>query len=168
MCIVLKMSHWQWLDLHLKENVPPSLLLLSRAMYLTDIKPKAPIIPPVPKVEVWAIKVYFNISLLNNQSRGLEKVLSSFMLLIFAAFWYFDWLFKLCCCGEMLKRAVIFRFCCYLFIYRKLPLLLWTTREQTSPRWALTRWRTPLSSSKTDRSVHRRTQENKMNWIDGD
>ncbi|XP_061449091.1 LETM1 domain-containing protein LETM2, mitochondrial isoform X2 [Rhineura floridana] len=33
----------QWLDLHLKENVPPSLLLLSRALYLTDVKP-----PPVP------------------------------------------------------------------------------------------------------------------------
>ncbi|KAM8974829.1 LETM1 domain-containing protein LETM2, mitochondrial isoform 2-T2 [Pelodytes ibericus] len=30
----------QWLDLHLKENVPPSLLLLSRALYLTDVKPK--------------------------------------------------------------------------------------------------------------------------------
>lgn len=110
------MSHWQWLDLHLNENVPPSLLLLSRAMYLTDIKPKAPIIPPVPKVEVWAIKVYFNITLLNNRSCGLEKVLSSFMSLIFAAFCYFPWLFKLCCCGEMLERAVIFRFCCYLFV----------------------------------------------------
>lgn len=52
-------------------------------MYLTDIKPKAPIIPPVPKVEVRAIKAYFNIALLNNQSL---KVLSSFMSLIFAAF----------------------------------------------------------------------------------
>ncbi|XP_068167315.1 LETM1 domain-containing protein LETM2, mitochondrial isoform X2 [Antennarius striatus] len=41
----------QWLDLHLKENVPPSLLLLSRAMYLTDLKPKPPVIPPVPKLE---------------------------------------------------------------------------------------------------------------------
>lgn len=90
-CTVLKISHWQWLDLHLKENVPPSLLLLSRAMYLTDIKPKAPIIPPVPKVEVWAIMVYFNFTLLNNQSRGLDKVLSSFMSLIFAAFLIF-WL----------------------------------------------------------------------------
>ncbi|XP_059822365.1 LETM1 domain-containing protein LETM2, mitochondrial isoform X1 [Hypanus sabinus] len=30
----------QWLELHLKENVPPSLLLLSRAMYLTEAKPK--------------------------------------------------------------------------------------------------------------------------------
>ncbi|XP_073510051.1 LETM1 domain-containing protein LETM2, mitochondrial isoform X3 [Phyllobates terribilis] len=40
----------QWLDLHLKENVPPSLLLLSRALYLTDVKPK-PIMPveQVPK-----------------------------------------------------------------------------------------------------------------------
>lgn len=47
LCCVL-----QWLDLHLKENVPPSLLLLSRAMYLTDLKPKAPVIPPVPKLEV--------------------------------------------------------------------------------------------------------------------
>ncbi|TNN66850.1 LETM1 domain-containing protein LETM2, mitochondrial [Liparis tanakae] len=41
----------QWLDLHLKENVPPSLLLLSRAMYLTDVKPKPPVIPPVAKLE---------------------------------------------------------------------------------------------------------------------
>ncbi|XP_058492726.1 LETM1 domain-containing protein LETM2, mitochondrial [Solea solea] len=41
----------QWLDLHLKENVPPSLLLLSRAMYLTELKPKPPAIPPVPKLE---------------------------------------------------------------------------------------------------------------------
>lgn len=41
----------QWLDLHLKENVPPSLLLLSRAMYLTDLKPKPPVIPPVAKLE---------------------------------------------------------------------------------------------------------------------
>ncbi|KAG2469006.1 LETM2 protein, partial [Polypterus senegalus] len=41
----------QWVDLHLKENVPPSLLLLSRAMYLTDIKAKPPIIPPVPNIQ---------------------------------------------------------------------------------------------------------------------
>lgn len=41
----------QWLDLHLKENVPPSLLLLSRAMYHSDLKPKPPVIPPVPKLE---------------------------------------------------------------------------------------------------------------------
>ncbi|KAL3975591.1 neurocalcin delta [Sarotherodon galilaeus] len=41
----------QWLDLHLNENVPPSLLLLSRAMYLTDLKPKPHVIPPVPKIE---------------------------------------------------------------------------------------------------------------------
>ncbi|XP_041914824.1 LETM1 domain-containing protein LETM2, mitochondrial isoform X2 [Alosa sapidissima] len=41
----------QWVDLHLKENVPPSLLLLSRAMYLTDLTPKPPVIPPVPKLE---------------------------------------------------------------------------------------------------------------------
>ncbi|XP_044050977.1 LETM1 domain-containing protein LETM2, mitochondrial [Siniperca chuatsi] len=47
----LRVQLQQWLDLHLKENVPPSLLLLSRAMYLTDLKPKAPVIPPVPKLE---------------------------------------------------------------------------------------------------------------------
>lgn len=41
----------QWLDLHLKENVPPSLLLLSRALYLTDVKPK-PIMPVKQTVEV--------------------------------------------------------------------------------------------------------------------
>ncbi|XP_061585453.1 LETM1 domain-containing protein LETM2, mitochondrial [Cololabis saira] len=47
----LRQQIQQWLDLHLKENVPPSLLLLSRAMYLTDLKPKPPVIPPVPKLE---------------------------------------------------------------------------------------------------------------------
>lgn len=64
MCSLFALNHWwfvdhffaffvsQWLDLHLKENVPPSLLLLSRAMYLTDLTPKPPIIPPVPKLEV--------------------------------------------------------------------------------------------------------------------
>ncbi|POI27382.1 hypothetical protein CIB84_008868 [Bambusicola thoracicus] len=31
----------EWLDLHLKENVPPSLLLLSRALYLIDVKPQS-------------------------------------------------------------------------------------------------------------------------------
>ncbi|XP_067401101.1 LETM1 domain-containing protein LETM2, mitochondrial isoform X2 [Emydura macquarii macquarii] len=36
----LKEQLRQWLDLHLKENVPPSLLLLSRALYLIDVKPK--------------------------------------------------------------------------------------------------------------------------------
>ncbi|XP_078421732.1 LETM1 domain-containing protein LETM2, mitochondrial isoform X1 [Cetorhinus maximus] len=41
----------QWLELHLKENVPPSLLLLSRAMYLTDVKPKS-IRQSVPKIEL--------------------------------------------------------------------------------------------------------------------
>ncbi|CAI9572047.1 unnamed protein product [Staurois parvus] len=47
----LKEQMKQWLDLHLKENVPPSLLLLSRALYLTDVKPK-PIMPVKPTVEV--------------------------------------------------------------------------------------------------------------------
>ncbi|KFO84881.1 hypothetical protein N320_06016, partial [Buceros rhinoceros silvestris] len=40
---------WQWLDLHLKENVPPSLLLLSRALYLIDTKPQS---APVPQNKV--------------------------------------------------------------------------------------------------------------------
>ncbi|XP_027889785.1 LETM1 domain-containing protein LETM2, mitochondrial isoform X2 [Xiphophorus couchianus] len=48
----LRQQLQQWLDLHLNENVPPSLLLLSRAMYLTDLQPKPPVIPPVPKLEV--------------------------------------------------------------------------------------------------------------------
>ncbi|XP_063065949.1 LETM1 domain-containing protein LETM2, mitochondrial isoform X2 [Engraulis encrasicolus] len=47
----LRQQLQQWVDLHLKENVPPSLLLLSRAMYLTDLTPKPPVIPPVPKLE---------------------------------------------------------------------------------------------------------------------
>ncbi|KAI4875237.1 hypothetical protein NFI96_010715 [Prochilodus magdalenae] len=51
----LRQQLQQWLDLHLKENVPPSLLLLSRAMYLTDLKPKPPVIPPVPKLEKAAV-----------------------------------------------------------------------------------------------------------------
>ncbi|KFQ40519.1 hypothetical protein N332_10839, partial [Mesitornis unicolor] len=38
-----------WLDLHLKENVPPSLLLLSRALYLIDVKPQS---VPVPQNKV--------------------------------------------------------------------------------------------------------------------
>ncbi|XP_029459798.1 LETM1 domain-containing protein LETM2, mitochondrial isoform X2 [Rhinatrema bivittatum] len=52
----LKQQIAQWIDLHLKENVPPSLLLLSRAMYLTDVKPKPIQIPTieVPKAEVVA------------------------------------------------------------------------------------------------------------------
>ncbi|KFP59676.1 hypothetical protein N322_00255, partial [Cariama cristata] len=38
-----------WLDLHLKENVPPSLLLLSRALCLIDIKPQS---VPIPQNKV--------------------------------------------------------------------------------------------------------------------
>uniref|UniRef100_A0A3Q3X0E8 Letm1 RBD domain-containing protein n=1 Tax=Mola mola TaxID=94237 RepID=A0A3Q3X0E8_MOLML len=74
----LRLQLQQWLDLHLKENVPPSLLLLSRAMYLTDLKPKPPVIPPVPKLEVRPVTVYlkfyrsYNIAL--TQMYGLEKV----------------------------------------------------------------------------------------------
>ncbi|XP_069733606.1 LETM1 domain-containing protein LETM2, mitochondrial isoform X2 [Phaenicophaeus curvirostris] len=41
----LKEQLGQWLDLHLKENVPPSLLLLSRALYLIDVKPQSVPIP---------------------------------------------------------------------------------------------------------------------------
>lgn len=50
-------------------------------------------------------------------------------------------------------------------ICRKLRLLPWTTREPTSPRSALTRWRTPLSSSKTDRSV---ASQNTREWDEVD
>ncbi|KAK4808166.1 hypothetical protein QYF61_001198 [Mycteria americana] len=38
-----------WLDLHLRENVPPSLLLLSRALYLIDVKPQS---VPVPQNKI--------------------------------------------------------------------------------------------------------------------
>ncbi|XP_061871804.1 LETM1 domain-containing protein LETM2, mitochondrial [Colius striatus] len=41
----LKEQLRQWLDLHLKENVPPSLLLLSRALYLIDVKPQSLSVP---------------------------------------------------------------------------------------------------------------------------
>uniref|UniRef100_A0A8C3RHX8 Leucine zipper and EF-hand containing transmembrane protein 2 n=1 Tax=Cyanoderma ruficeps TaxID=181631 RepID=A0A8C3RHX8_9PASS len=41
----LKEQLEQWLDLHLKENVPSSLLLLSRALYLIDLKPQSVPIP---------------------------------------------------------------------------------------------------------------------------
>ncbi|XP_008118033.1 LETM1 domain-containing protein LETM2, mitochondrial isoform X2 [Anolis carolinensis] len=39
----------QWLDLHLRENVPPSLLLLSRALYLTEVKPIPISVTPAPE-----------------------------------------------------------------------------------------------------------------------
>ncbi|XP_019603668.2 LETM1 domain-containing protein LETM2, mitochondrial isoform X2 [Rhinolophus sinicus] len=45
----------EWQDLHLKENVPPSLLLLSRTFYLIDMKPKPIEIPlsgQAPKTDV--------------------------------------------------------------------------------------------------------------------
>ncbi|KAM6113272.1 LETM1 domain-containing protein LETM2, mitochondrial [Phoenicopterus ruber ruber] len=45
----LKEQLRQWLDLHLKENVPPSLLLLSRALYLIDVKPQS---VPVPQNKI--------------------------------------------------------------------------------------------------------------------
>ncbi|XP_038016404.1 LETM1 domain-containing protein LETM2, mitochondrial isoform X3 [Motacilla alba alba] len=41
----LKEQLGQWLDLHLKENIPSSLLLLSRALYLIDLKPQSVPIP---------------------------------------------------------------------------------------------------------------------------
>ncbi|XP_026874065.2 LETM1 domain-containing protein LETM2, mitochondrial [Electrophorus electricus] len=63
----------QWLDLHLNENIPPSLLLLSRAMYLTDLNPKAPVIPPLPKMEKSIV------SAPENEVSGSEKPLSSSM-----------------------------------------------------------------------------------------
>ncbi|XP_055972893.1 LETM1 domain-containing protein LETM2, mitochondrial [Sorex fumeus] len=41
----LRQALTEWQDLHLKENVPPSLLLLSRTLYLLDVKPKPVEIP---------------------------------------------------------------------------------------------------------------------------
>ncbi|XP_014641831.1 PREDICTED: LETM1 domain-containing protein LETM2, mitochondrial isoform X1 [Ceratotherium simum simum] len=41
----LRQQLTEWQDLHLKENVPPSLLLLSRTFYLIDVKPKPIEIP---------------------------------------------------------------------------------------------------------------------------
>ncbi|XP_033926328.1 LETM1 domain-containing protein LETM2, mitochondrial isoform X1 [Melopsittacus undulatus] len=51
----LKEQLRQWLDLHLKENVPPSLLLLSRALYLIDTKPQPVPGPPKQRGETAAI-----------------------------------------------------------------------------------------------------------------
>ncbi|XP_042535335.1 LETM1 domain-containing protein LETM2, mitochondrial isoform X5 [Dipodomys spectabilis] len=51
----LRQQFTEWLDLHLKENVPPSLLLLSRTFYLIDVKPKPIEIPPsikAPKTNI--------------------------------------------------------------------------------------------------------------------
>ncbi|XP_021092457.1 LOW QUALITY PROTEIN: LETM1 domain-containing protein LETM2, mitochondrial [Heterocephalus glaber] len=41
----LRQQLTEWLDLHLQENVPPSLLLLSCTFYLIDVKPKPTEIP---------------------------------------------------------------------------------------------------------------------------
>nr|XP_046165855.1 LETM1 domain-containing protein LETM2, mitochondrial-like [Oncorhynchus gorbuscha] len=41
----------KWLALHLKENVPPSLVLLSHAMYQTDLTSKSSVILPIVKLE---------------------------------------------------------------------------------------------------------------------
>ncbi|XP_021537251.1 LETM1 domain-containing protein LETM2, mitochondrial isoform X2 [Neomonachus schauinslandi] len=53
----LRQQLTEWQDLHLKENVPPSLLLLSRTFYLIDVKPKPIEIPlsgesPKPDIPV--------------------------------------------------------------------------------------------------------------------
>lgn len=51
----LRQQLTEWQDLHLKENVPPSLLLLSRTFYLIDVKPKPIEIPlsgEAPKMSV--------------------------------------------------------------------------------------------------------------------
>ncbi|XP_024131081.1 LETM1 domain-containing protein LETM2, mitochondrial isoform X1 [Oryzias melastigma] len=69
----LRQQMQQWLDLHLKENVPPSLLLLSRAMYLTDLKPKPPVIPPVPKLEKAAAPAVENTEA-SSASGGSERL----------------------------------------------------------------------------------------------
>uniref|UniRef100_A0A8C9IMJ4 Leucine zipper and EF-hand containing transmembrane protein 2 n=1 Tax=Piliocolobus tephrosceles TaxID=591936 RepID=A0A8C9IMJ4_9PRIM len=51
----LRQQLTEWQDLHLKENVPPSLLLLSRTFYLIDVKPKPIEIPlsgEAPKTDI--------------------------------------------------------------------------------------------------------------------
>ncbi|KAF6376346.1 leucine zipper and EF-hand containing transmembrane protein 2 [Rhinolophus ferrumequinum] len=51
----LRQQLGEWQDLHLKENVPPSLLLLSRTFYLIDMKPKSienPLSGQAPKTDV--------------------------------------------------------------------------------------------------------------------
>ncbi|XP_019482368.1 PREDICTED: LETM1 domain-containing protein LETM2, mitochondrial isoform X4 [Hipposideros armiger] len=51
----LRQQLTEWQDLHLKENVPPSLLLLSRTFYLIDMKPKPIEIPlsgEAPKTDI--------------------------------------------------------------------------------------------------------------------
>uniref|UniRef100_A0A8C9ECQ1 Letm1 RBD domain-containing protein n=1 Tax=Phocoena sinus TaxID=42100 RepID=A0A8C9ECQ1_PHOSS len=51
----LKQQLTEWQDLHLKENVPPSLLLLSRTFYLIDVKPKpteTPLSGEAPKMDI--------------------------------------------------------------------------------------------------------------------
>uniref|UniRef100_A0ABI7Z3P8 Letm1 RBD domain-containing protein n=1 Tax=Felis catus TaxID=9685 RepID=A0ABI7Z3P8_FELCA len=51
----LRQQLTEWQDLHLKENVPPSLLLLSRTFYLIDVKPKPIEIPlsgESPKMDI--------------------------------------------------------------------------------------------------------------------
>lgn len=51
----LRQQLTEWQDLHLKENVPPSLLLLSRTFYLIDVKPKLIEIPlsgEAPKLDI--------------------------------------------------------------------------------------------------------------------
>ncbi|XP_016065931.1 PREDICTED: LETM1 domain-containing protein LETM2, mitochondrial [Miniopterus natalensis] len=51
----LRQQLTEWQDLHLKENVPPSLLLLSRTFYLIDVKPKPVKIPlsgEAPKMDI--------------------------------------------------------------------------------------------------------------------
>uniref|UniRef100_A0A670YQI8 Letm1 RBD domain-containing protein n=1 Tax=Pseudonaja textilis TaxID=8673 RepID=A0A670YQI8_PSETE len=44
----------QWLDLNLKEKVPPSLLLLSRALYLTDVSPKPMVVNTTKVSGFWS------------------------------------------------------------------------------------------------------------------
>ncbi|XP_056592540.1 LETM1 domain-containing protein LETM2, mitochondrial isoform X1 [Triplophysa dalaica] len=74
----LRQQLQQWLDLHLKENVPPSLLLLSRAMYLTELAPKPPVIPPVPKLEkaIPPVESYASAEG-NSQSSSVEVMVDS-------------------------------------------------------------------------------------------
>ncbi|NXH43628.1 LETM2 protein, partial [Dicaeum eximium] len=66
----LKEQLGQWLDLHLKENVPSSLLLLSRALYLIDLKPQS---VPIPQNKATAEAAGVMASMLEGQKTLLDS-----------------------------------------------------------------------------------------------
>ncbi|XP_042333134.1 LETM1 domain-containing protein LETM2, mitochondrial isoform X2 [Sceloporus undulatus] len=70
----------QWLDLHLRENVPPSLLLLSRALYLTEVKPKPiPVIPAAEPLKTEEVDVEDHETLLDSAPKVQERKSEEFI-----------------------------------------------------------------------------------------